>query len=283
MIAALALVLLSPDALTGPAAIPLNDKVYLIGGYDEKGHRNNPQTWAYDPKTKLWEPRAPMPTARVFSAVCASNGKIYTLGGIDDKNQDSKVVEVYDPKTDRWERKRDMPFAQTRFAAVARKSQIYTVGGFHQEANRDANHARVDRYDPIHDTWHRLPDMPTPRHALSAVLFKDRIWAIGGYSAHPRSETAVESFDLKTNRWKKEPPTLQSRAFGGLLVQRDSLLAFGALHDPSHSERFTNGKWTLNKGPDHIGRRFGYAEVAGKILIFGGEPPEAPFVREFHP
>ena len=44
-------------------------------------------------------------------------------------------------------------------------------------------------YDPASDNWSALPDMPSPRHGLGAVVVGQQIYVIGGAMAVGGSKT----------------------------------------------------------------------------------------------
>jgi N-acetylneuraminic acid mutarotase len=91
-----------------------------------------------------WTQKADMPTARWAAASAVVDGKIYVIGGYDDKVS-LNAVEEYDPAADTWTRRADMPTARQglRAAAVV-DGKIYTIGG----CRGPEIFSRVDEFDP---------------------------------------------------------------------------------------------------------------------------------------
>ena len=78
-------------SLTAPVA---GEKIYAIGGWDEKGKivKSNE---AYDPATDKWAELVKMPTARRYTANVAAKGKIYAIGGsVDVANNEVGAVDA---------------------------------------------------------------------------------------------------------------------------------------------------------------------------------------------
>ena len=71
-----------PTARNYAAAAAVDDKLYVLGGFD------GPPDWTtlstmdvYDPVKHTWAAVAPMPTARISFAAGVVDGKLYALGG----------------------------------------------------------------------------------------------------------------------------------------------------------------------------------------------------------
>jgi hypothetical protein len=57
--------------------------------------------------------------------------------------------------------------------------------------------AEVEAFDPRGTRWRRLADMPTPRHGLGAVAWRDGVVALAGGPRPGFSfSAAVEALDL---------------------------------------------------------------------------------------
>ena len=64
----------------GLAAVPLNGKIYAIGGWGvNDAHESAVEV--YDPVTDTWEDKAPLPVASGDFGFAGFNGKIYVFGG----------------------------------------------------------------------------------------------------------------------------------------------------------------------------------------------------------
>jgi N-acetylneuraminic acid mutarotase len=63
----------------GPTIPVVNDKIYVIGGWNGYSAQNT--VYIYDPATNSWSLGPPMPTARYELAYAVLNNKIYAIGG----------------------------------------------------------------------------------------------------------------------------------------------------------------------------------------------------------
>ncbi|MBI1930154.1 hypothetical protein HYR99_38625 [Candidatus Poribacteria bacterium] len=165
----------------------VNGKIYAIGG---RQFEKDLFEWGvaiveeYDPATNQWTRKAGMPTARRDLSTNMVDGKIYAIGGWDDKS----LVEVYDPVTNTWARKADAPHPRGYSSASVVNGKIYVIGGGLDDIvdflSRVAVSA-VEAYDPETDTWTTKADMPTPRWSFSTSVVDGKIYAIGGKFAAP--------------------------------------------------------------------------------------------------
>jgi hypothetical protein len=96
---------------------------------------------------------APLPTARgVFAAATGPDGRIYALGGIDERGAALRTVEAYDVRTNTWSAVAPLPAVRSGHAAAkGPDGRIYALGG----AGNGPLLAAVEAFTP------GLP--PTPR------------------------------------------------------------------------------------------------------------------------
>jgi N-acetylneuraminic acid mutarotase len=90
-----------PVALHHPAAVGLDAKVLVLGGYrGTLSWTSLASVFEYDPASDRWRERAPMPTARGGLAAAVVGGEVHAVGG--DAGAPLATHEVYDPRADRW-------------------------------------------------------------------------------------------------------------------------------------------------------------------------------------
>jgi N-acetylneuraminic acid mutarotase len=117
------------------AAAAINGLFYAVGGRTGPGVPNVVNTDAlevFDPTTRLWSTRAPLPKPRGSVASAVVNGCLYVFNG--EMNPDSPTGvfadnDVYDPRTDRWESLEPVPIPVHGTGAVAIGNRIYIPGG----------------------------------------------------------------------------------------------------------------------------------------------------------
>jgi N-acetylneuraminic acid mutarotase len=262
------------------AAVALNGKLYVVGG--DRGMEFE----VFDPQTGQWQTLKTPPTQRMFPGAAAGENSIYLVGGLTREKPYHNTVEAYDIMTSRWRTCAPMQVPRSRLAAVAVKGRIYAVGGI-RDGRDDTNVAQsgaVEEYDPNKDRWVMKAEMPTPRHGHAAVVLRDKVLILGGYSwKNPKvddgtneSTAAVEEYDPAVNRWVARSKLPTARGFLGAAVIEGRIYAVGGrvtgsppfeVFDPQRDA------WSALPTPP-VGQRFGCAELGGRIYVIGGEESE---------
>lgn len=192
-----------PTARRSPVVVTVNDKIYAIGGMNYV--EINQVTYSYateefDPSTNTWTSKAPMPARNSvnpilgnrFIAGTAVNGKIYiTVFNNGGAPPISSTFE-YDPMTNTWDTtKSPVPFGNAQYTVASLSGKLYalTSGSFAE-------------YTPVTNAWVIRPSPPqTPTQMrLVAVPTKNKLYAIGGYSASDVHDT-VQEYDPASNIW----------------------------------------------------------------------------------
>ena len=116
-----------PTARSNFALVVVNNKIYVIGGYDGTTPYLSTNE-EYDLATNTWTTKASMPTARTSVRAGVVNNKIYVIGGYNGSNLSTN--EEYDPATNTWTTKASMPTARNPLAIAAANNKIYAIGGW---------------------------------------------------------------------------------------------------------------------------------------------------------
>lgn len=184
-----------PAARAEHVAPVVDGKIYLIGGRvasvpDAGSFADYADTGTvdvFDTNTQVWSRAASAPTARNSHAAAVIDGRIYVVGGRQNKPDgrgrmrivNVAALDVYDPATDTWETKAPMPLAQGGLAAAALNGRLYVFGG--EQWFPDVNvFANAWVYDPKHDRWSPAPSLRYPRHGLAAATIGSEIFVFGG-------------------------------------------------------------------------------------------------------
>lgn len=196
-----------------PAAVTLGDAMYVIGGYETVAFDPVSTVYRYDFVTHEWSSVTSLPAPRGALTASVIDGKIYAAGGAPGDGRD---LLVYDPATNAWTALAPMPTGREHVASVAVDGKLYVIGG-RLAGNTDA----VERFDPATGAWTVLPSLPTARGALAAAAIAGRIYAFGG-EGNRASPTGmfpdVESFDVASETWRREPPMPVPRHGAGAAV-----------------------------------------------------------------
>jgi N-acetylneuraminic acid mutarotase len=212
-----------PTLRIAEAAAAVNDKLYLIGGFnwDENLGGSAPpiaRVDVYDTQTNTWHTAADMPTPRISAQAAVSSNQIYVFGGynrVPIRGEPWKtVVEMYDTQTDTWTLIRDMPTLRRNFGTAVVDGKIYLIGG--TVLDRQFNHQivtnLVEVYDPLTGRWEKRADMPTERGRIQPVVVGGEVYVIGGYDLFGAGGfgdvaqqflTQIEVYNPKTDSWLK--------------------------------------------------------------------------------
>ena len=71
---------------------------------------------------------------------------------------------------------------------------------------------------PQNSEWISLTPMPTARYGMCSVIFKDKIWIIGGKDTNDSTLNTIECYNLWTDRWDTNVPPLQTPRFNAAAV-----------------------------------------------------------------
>jgi N-acetylneuraminic acid mutarotase len=163
-----------PRGLGGAAAVVLGGHIHVLGGGNDVSTLAS--HWVLDPTTGAWSAAAPLPRAEGSPAAAVLGGKIYAIGGRSGSS-DFGDTYVYDPVTDRWAHGPSIPPRGTAGAAVW-KGSIYLFGGESQATASVLGD--VYRLSPGASTWQRVGRMPTARNYARSVVYRGRIYVVGG-------------------------------------------------------------------------------------------------------
>jgi len=138
------------------------------------------------PEENVWVEIAPMHYARSYFGTVVVDGKIYAIGGLDeryvvggtDRHGVIGTVERYNPQTNTWMDMSPMPTPRYRGVIVYSMGKIYCIGGSKTPQGQDllVNEA----YDPITNSWEKKAALPTHRLDMSACVVNGSIYVMGG-------------------------------------------------------------------------------------------------------
>jgi hypothetical protein len=214
------------------------------------------------------------PLVRTEVAGAAVGGDLYVIGGFVPPRRTTAAVERL--RNGRWSRVRPLPVPLNHAAAVGYRGYLYVGGGY---AGRDGLTDAVRtlyRYDPKHNRWSRLPDMPTARAALAAGAADGRLFAAGG-AAEGRQTGVLEIYDIAKRRWSRGPSLSVAREHLGGLIHAGRFYAVAGRNNQSGNLAIVEGydparrRWSrLPDMPKERGGN-GAAQLGAGIVAVGGE------------
>jgi uncharacterized GH25 family protein len=180
-----------PEARSSHDVVVIGSKVIVVGGWNLKGPE--PSTWATDlqildlaAKNPEWK-SAPQPFKRRALIASAHDGKMYVIGGFDEKNNVIREVAIYDAAANTWSKAPELPVDnQNSFAPAAA-----VHGGALYVSVADG---RMFKLDETKQSWQEV-GRSTPRLAHRVVSTKDELLVIGGANKGKNSDL-VEAIPL---------------------------------------------------------------------------------------
>lgn len=124
-----------PTPRSGAAAVAINEKIYVIGGWRLVGGVPVLQNIVevFDPSTNTWSTAAPMPTPRAYFGAAVCHGLIYAIGGLIGTapipGNETTLVEVYDPIADSWSGENPMLTPRAELVVVSDGTNLFAIGG----------------------------------------------------------------------------------------------------------------------------------------------------------
>lgn len=164
------------DFRGGASAAVADGRLYVAGGIVTSGTAKSLE-W-YDPNTKGWNGLKDMATARSHLTLSGEGRKLYAVGGRKGSVEKSfAAAESYDVVRGNWEALPDLSVARSGHAAAVHGGKLYVFGG----EGPDGSIATVEALDLAKRAWETfIPALPSPRHGLAAVPYKNRIYVLGG-------------------------------------------------------------------------------------------------------
>lgn len=213
--------------LNAPAAVALDGKLYVIGGFETVSNSPSAGVQVYDLGTKRWGAAAPLPAPRGGHAAVALGGLIHVIGG---GNSRSTIADhsVYDAAADRWTERAPLPHAEGSPAAVAFRGKLYAIGG--RSGTRDFGDVFV--YDPAADAWSEGPRIE-PRATCGAVVYRDALYLLGGESQSGSCVLAdVLRLSGSATAWEPAAPLPTARGFARAVTFRGAIYVVGGSAGP---------------------------------------------------
>ncbi|MCB9895281.1 MAG: hypothetical protein H6839_12585 [Planctomycetes bacterium] len=168
-------------------------------------------------------------------------------------------------------------------AACALDGSIYVTGGWGNR-DKDGNGSFVDlayRFDPMANTWTRLPPMPRPRCFHACVASGGKVWLFGGITriedqVGDVTVAEVDCYDPKTDKWTTPTrmPTPRNRLAG--VAVNDRIVLVGGMASGGDSDvvsEFTpeTGGWSTGGPLPQPCHGMALARVADMLVAVGGD------------
>ena len=181
----------------GVATASLDEKLFVIGGFNYENGANFKEVEVFNPSSSQWSSSSELPIATRLAAAITFHDKIYLIGGRHDNNSRMNQVVEYSDSLSLWETKATMPTARNSLKLVVYKDKIWAIGGFADSATQV-----VESYDPVNNVWSTEASLTTPRLSCSAWVSNGYIFVAGGSSDGSDRLNTIEYYDPIGEEWK---------------------------------------------------------------------------------
>jgi N-acetylneuraminic acid mutarotase len=274
-----------PTKRTEVAAAALDEKIYVIGGF-EKPSLGNVMNFAitrsvemYDPATDRWASKAPLPVGLHHVGIGVAHGRLYVIGGYSKSGlsvwNPVATVYAYDPAMDSWIERASMPTARGALSVTEHDGKLYAIGGY----DRKSNNAQVEVYDPVQNVWTTAAPLPTARDHLATATVAGKIYAIGGRvdGDYSHNLAVTERYDPATDRWVRVADLPTARSGITAAVVEGSIYVMGgegAAGTFNENEAYdpVSATWHRLVPMPTARHGLGSAVIQGRIYVIGGGP-----------
>jgi len=173
------------------------------------------QTESVEGRDIAWTNVSPLPEPKINAACAVVGGKIYVIGGNNNRN----TIYEYSPITNTWTKKANLPGNGQVYesGAAVVYDKIYVVS--------PPSNYLVMVYDPSSDSWtsESGSEMPTHRDGMIFIAVDEMIYAIGGTG----SSQIVEQYNPFTKGWTRKADMPTGRGFAAAAVVDRKIYVYG--------------------------------------------------------
>ena len=151
--------------------------------------------------------------------------------------------------------------------------KVYVAAGMVGETGKPLDF--LERFDPQRSEWTSLTPLPMSFSAAAGASLNGRFWVIGGDNSPEADGRQVFSYDVDSDRWRREPRLPATRMNLAAVAFRGKLYAIGGL-DPFHPTKTVfvydprARRWSRGT-PMRVALHAHSASVyRGEIWVFGG-------------
>lgn len=172
-----------------------------------------------------------------------------------------------------WNHRAAMPDSLSDPAVVAYAGQVYVIGG----VNSLGVSNRVERYDPLSDSWSALSPKPVAVYDTQAAVINGLIYVPGGRQDQSSVQPSdlLEIYDTTTNQWHRGALLPTPLSAYGLAAYDGYLYVFGGWDGQEYRNNVysydpTNDTWQERTAMPTARGFCGVAEANGRIYVIGG-------------
>lgn len=222
-----------PEPVSSFGAVVADGWLYVYGGHTGQEHEHSAANLSAHFRRiqleggKEWQD-LPMQTHLQGLPLVAHGGKVYRIGGLNNRNATKDDKEdlhstdefaEYDPSTSKWTSLTPLPAARSSHNAAIIGDRLYVVGGWKLDGKSPGTWQPDALVYDFHDAkagWQKLPLPEFKRRALGAGVWKEKLFALGGMDEKGKPSLRVDFFDPQSGKWSQGPklPGVGMAGFG---------------------------------------------------------------------
>jgi Kelch motif len=245
-----------------PMTLVFNNRIWLLGGWYNgrlPGHHASSEVWSSS-DGRAWERVTSQAgwSPRLAAGAVVFKGRMWILGGTEDyyfgtaRSLKNDVWSSADGKT--W--RRDTAAAgwspRAYLAAVVHDGKIWVLGGGNYVPEYEAHSDVWCSPDGAH--WNQVTSAApwSPRIWFSAVVYRDRIWVLGGWSNHPARNWNDVWYSADGRHWTllRSRVVWKARHEHSAYVFQDRIWVAGG-----HAQPLSSEVWSLSVPNDWFSER----------------------------
>jgi len=234
-------------------SLAFQDKMWFMGGWYNgrlPGHSASNQVWSSTDGNQ-WEQVTEQAgwTPRIASALVEFKGRMWLLGGTenyyfgDAQSLKNDVWSSADGKTWKLETENAGWSPRAYHQAAVLNDKIYVFGGGNYVPEYAAHNDVWSSSDGVH--WEQVTENAPwhPRLWFSSVVYRDRMWVLGGWSNQPSTNWGDAWYSQDGKSWKqlKSDPIWKERHEHSAFVFQDKIWVAGG-----HAQPLSSEVWSLN-------------------------------------
>jgi hypothetical protein len=229
-------------------SLVFNDRMWMMGGWYNgrmPGHEAGHEVWSSRDGVR-WEQATAAAgwSPRLAAAAVVFRGRMWILGGTEDyyfgdqKSLKNDVWSTRDGKTWTLECERAPWSPRAYHQAVVLDDKIYLFGGGNYVPMYETHTDVWSSADGVH--WRKVSDRVPwhPRLWFSSVVYRDRLWVLGGWSNHPSRNWGDVWYSRDGKTWDQlvSGRIWKERHEHSAVVWRDKIWVAGGHAQPLSSE-----------------------------------------------
>ena len=251
-----------PEPVASFGAVVADGWLYVYGGHTGEEHEHSAANLSPHFRRiqldggKEWQ-ELPMQTHLQGLPLVAHGGKVYRVGGLNNRNATKKDAEdlqstdefsEFNPVTNKWTALAPLPAARSSHNAAVIGDRLYVVGGWKLAGKSPGTwqpEAQVYDFNDSKAGWQKLPLPDFKRRALATGVWKGKLFALGGLDEKGKPSLRADFFDPQSGKWSPGPklPGVGMAGFGASACNLDGNLYVCGLRGILYRLSDTGSAW----------------------------------------